>query len=543
VEFLVTPPPCVLFEDEHLLVVNKPAGINTHAPAPFAGEGLYDWLRHREPGWASLAIIHRLDKDTSGVIVFSKTTLANRSLTQQFTQGGIRKQYLLLTDRPVPQRQLSFKTCLVRAGEKYLSRPVHAGGEIAETVFRPAPDRPGGPRLIEAEPLTGRTHQIRVHAASGLFPILGDDLYGGSPAARLCLHAARIVLNHPASGREVIFQAPDPEWLQWGGESRVEPVPNLPLRQGLISPQETTAFRAVHGASDGSTGWYVDRLGDYLLSQSEGSIESAQSSAAEHLLRTFGCRSVYHKALTRDAGRRTVREASPTRVLGEPAPESFAVRENSVEFEVSLSEGYSAGLFLDQRDNRRRLLTRHVAAGFELTGRGGSALNTFAYTCGFSVCAARAGMKTTSVDLSRKYLQWGKRNFERNDLDPQSHEFLHGDTFDWMKRLARKKLMFDVILLDPPTFSRSKEHGTFQARKDYGGLVRAAMPLLAREGVLFASTNAADWPPEEFLETVRHAIKTGGRTISQTHYAPQPPDFPISRAEPAYLKTVWLRVA
>src|SRR5262245_50651528 len=77
--------PCVIFEDEDLLVVNKPAGMNTHAPSPYAGEGIYDWLRHREPRWATLATIHRLDKETSGVIVFSKNQAANRSLTTQFT--------------------------------------------------------------------------------------------------------------------------------------------------------------------------------------------------------------------------------------------------------------------------------------------------------------------------------------------------------------------------------------------------------------------------------------------------------------------------
>src|SRR6185503_3537307 len=91
----------ILFEDAHLLVVNKPAGWNTHAPSPYAGEGIYDWLKNREARWASLAIIHRLDKETSGVMVFGKTPLANRSLTEQFTQRGVRKKYLLLTDRPV----------------------------------------------------------------------------------------------------------------------------------------------------------------------------------------------------------------------------------------------------------------------------------------------------------------------------------------------------------------------------------------------------------------------------------------------------------
>ena len=93
--------PCLIFEDDHLLVVNKPAGLNTHAPSPYAGEGIYDWLRHREARWAKLAIIQRLDKETSGVMVFAKTPLANRSLTGQFTERSVRKKYLLLTDRPV----------------------------------------------------------------------------------------------------------------------------------------------------------------------------------------------------------------------------------------------------------------------------------------------------------------------------------------------------------------------------------------------------------------------------------------------------------
>src|SRR5882724_9805965 len=89
-------PPCLIFEDEHLLVVNKPAGISTHAPSPYAGEGIYDWLRHREPRWAKLAIIHRLDKETSGVLCFSKTPLTNRSLTRQFTERKVSKSYVLL---------------------------------------------------------------------------------------------------------------------------------------------------------------------------------------------------------------------------------------------------------------------------------------------------------------------------------------------------------------------------------------------------------------------------------------------------------------
>ena len=80
----------------------------------------------------------------------------------------------------------------------------------------------------------------------------------------------------------------------------------------------------------------------------------------------------------------------------------------------------------------------------------------FAYTCGFSVCAALAGARTTSLDLSRKWLAWGQRNFVLNGLDPAAHDFIYGDATDWLRRLGRKGRQFEAVLLDPPTFSTSK---------------------------------------------------------------------------------------
>jgi 23S rRNA (cytosine1962-C5)-methyltransferase len=169
-------------------------------------------------------------------------------------------------------------------------------------------------------------------------------------------------------------------------------------------------------------------------------------------------------------------------------------------------------------------------------------LNAFAYTCGFSVCTARAGAHTTSLDLSKKYLEWGKTNFLENSLSPDGHDFIYGDAFDWFKRLGKKGRSFDVIVLDPPTFSRSKESGAFRAETDYGKLVTAALPLLDREGVLFCSCNTSGWEAEAFLEEVRAATRKAKRPITQDHYFPQPPDFPITREEPAYLKTYWARL-
>jgi 23S rRNA (cytosine1962-C5)-methyltransferase len=170
-------------------------------------------------------------------------------------------------------------------------------------------------------------------------------------------------------------------------------------------------------------------------------------------------------------------------------------------------------------------------------------LNCFAYTCGFSACAARAGARTTSLDLSNKYLEWGRHNFTLNGLDPAAHDFIYGDAFDWLRRLVKKGRAFDAVVLDPPTFSQSKVSGVFRAEKDYARLVAAALPLVKAGGILFAATNAADWPPEEFLAAVETAIRQSHRKILQRHYFPQSPDFPVSRGEPAYLKTVWLRVS
>src|SRR5271154_5496935 len=529
--------PCVIFEDEHLLVVYKPAGWNTHAPSPYAGEGIYDWLKHREPRWSSLAILHRLDKETSGIIVFGKTPLANKSLTEQFTERRVQKKYLLLTDREVQPKEFTVKTSLARVGEKYASR---ADGELAETKFTPISDSKFGNarlKMVSAEPLTGRTHQIRVHAVENGFPILGDTLYGGTVSSRVFLHAGEIAFTHPATNKPVKFFTP----VSFDVE------PRLALRTAIIEPEATNAFRVIHGASDGSPGWFVEKLGDFLLSQSESPLSAKQNEELSRLAKNFSSRGAYHKILSRQVRRSMTIEVSPQLVFGEASPERFEILENGVHFELSFNEGYSVGIFLDQRDNRRRFLTGHIAADFplfksEIGNRKSEILNCLAYTCGFSVCAAKAGAKTTSLDLSKKYLEWGKRNFARNGLDPAAHDFIYGDTFDWLRRLAKKDRAFDAVVLDPPTFSQSKEHGTFRAEKDYGRLVAAALPLVKPGGILFASTNAAEWPPENFLADVDAAVRGAQRKILQRHYVPQPPDFPVSRAEPAYLKTVWLRI-
>ncbi len=156
----------------------------------------------------------------------------------------------------------------------------------------------------------------------------------------------------------------------------------LALRGSVIEPEQTNAFRLIHGASDGWPGWFVEKLGDYLLSQSETSLDTRQSEELARLAKNFSTQGSYHKILSRHVRKSNVADASPQLITGsgvsaerckpneadefsflpKAATTSFEILENGVRYEMSFNEGYSVGLFLDQRDNRRRFLTGHIAA-------------------------------------------------------------------------------------------------------------------------------------------------------------------------------------
>lgn len=482
--------PFVLFEDDHLLAVSKPAGVNTHAPDRFAPEGLHEWLQRRRG--RPLAIHHRLDKETSGLLVFGKSASANRSLTEQFEQKTVRKIYIFLSAATPPAKPLR------------VSSPID--GKPATTSFEPV-GCCGRFALIRAMPETGRTHQIRLHAAQNGFAVASDALYEKpvTPLPRLMLHASSLELHHPHTGQTLRFDAPmpatfsHPDWLTAARE----------FRSLLFDPADTNAYRLVSGAADGFPDAMVDRYGKRLLAQ-----WYAQPNRA--LREALGDQELVERSM----------EKQP---IGETAaPEArFEIVENGLKFLISLDAGYSTGLFLDQRENRRRLLTSYL--------RGKTVLNTFAYTCAFSVAAARAGAVVTSLDLSKRYLDWGRDNFRLNNINPEAHDFIFGDCFDWMERLAKKGRSYDVVLLDPPTFSKVKKGRPFSAEKDYAKLVALAEPLVKSGGRLFCSTNARSLFPQRFLET----IQRGAPRARLMEFATQPFDFRIASGEKSYLKTVW----
>jgi len=213
----------VIYEDDALLVIDKPAGVAVHGGSGIS-RGVIEQLRLERPECRFLELAHRLDRDTSGVLVLAKRRSALVELHRQLREGQVEKHYAVLVKgnwrddkRNV---RLPLHKYVLASGERRVS--VGQDGMQAHTVFR-LRRRWGGYSLLDAELKTGRTHQIRVHLAHLGYPIAGDDKYGDfalnkrlarEGLKRMFLHASRTVIAHPQSGARVTLEAPLPQELE-----------------------------------------------------------------------------------------------------------------------------------------------------------------------------------------------------------------------------------------------------------------------------------------------------------------------------------------
>jgi 23S rRNA (cytosine1962-C5)-methyltransferase len=224
--------------------------------------------------------------------------------------------------------------------------------------------------------------------------------------------------------------------------------------------------------------------------------------------------------------KRNEERETPKLILGDSNISSRGVvMERDLRFEIDFSGGYSVGLFIDQRENRsfvRKTAPKRM-------------LNCFAYTCSFSVAAAVAGANTVSVDLSQKSLERGRENFALNNLPATGHHFIADDVFEVLPRLLRKGEKFDLIVLDPPTFSRSHRGKTFQVESDFEGLLIAALEVADRDSRILLSTNCVALN-ERALEVMARFCLKASRRAGSFHSEPRPVDFPPESGA----RTIWL---
>ncbi len=162
------------------------------------------------------------------------------------------------------------------------------------------------------------------------------------------------------------------------------------------------------------------------------------------------------------------------------AQREFTVVENGLGFIVNLTDYLDTGLFLDHRQTRMTVA---------LQARDKVVLNLFSYTCSFSVyCAAADAKRVDSIDLSATYLEWGKRNLEINEIEPGNHRFIQADVIPWLKK--RSIANYDIVVLDPPTFSNSKRmRDVLDTQRDHVELINRSLNLLKPGGLLYFSTN------------------------------------------------------
>ncbi len=215
----------ILFEDDHIIAVNKPAGLLAHPSNTEKSGALTNALAHHfwqttgapiRPG-----LVHRLDRNTSGVMVIAKTPRAHRTLSKHFRERWVKKFYLALVSGRVEKDSGEIDAPIgsdPKVWPHWRVTPESDGGKSARTLYR-VKRRFKAHTLVELEPLTGRTHQLRIHCNLIGHPIVGDAIYASTvdhlttkhKLKHHLLHAARLVFRHPATGKEVDMEAPLPQ--------------------------------------------------------------------------------------------------------------------------------------------------------------------------------------------------------------------------------------------------------------------------------------------------------------------------------------------
>lgn len=214
----------ILHEDDSILIINKPPNLTIHDAPSVKEATLVDWLKSKPFSLSTLSgeerhgIVHRLDKETSGVMVIAKTNESHRNLSEQLSTRTMGRYYLALIDLPLKGHMIVEKP-LARHPKNRLKMGIIEGGRYAKSAFAKVLESSSHrTELIAAKLFTGRTHQIRAHLASVNRHILGDSLYGFKSRAakipRICLHAYYLYLTHPETGEDVFFKAPFPADMQ-----------------------------------------------------------------------------------------------------------------------------------------------------------------------------------------------------------------------------------------------------------------------------------------------------------------------------------------
>ncbi len=510
---------------EDLFFADKPAGCTTHTslseseranPGFDPNDGFKEMLEARLG--LKLYTVHRLDRETTGAILFARTADAAEVLREAFASRTVHKKYLFLTDRKFSSREFIRESRIEREGSEFVSH--QDGAPNSKTQFRLI-EESHALSLWEARPETGKSHQIRLHAEDAGIPILGDRDHGGSPFSALCLHSAELVagdIRHESSpprwftDRSLVHDRNLSLWLK-----------SIDRRERLVRSWKETpeTLRWIHSEGDPLR---AEQLGDvYSLSWFDDELPNTHELASlQRLTEELGWKKWYLQ-LRGNRGRSPNEEK--TLSAEADIPPRWTAEESGLRFEFRTDTGLSPGLFLDQRQNRKWVRAH---------SRGARVLNLFCYTAGFSVAAASGGAeKVVSVDVSKPFLDWSRTNFVLNALSTDQHEFRFIDSREYLAWAKKKELKFDLIICDPPSFGRSKS-GVFKIEKDFDQLIAMLTDVTAPGGTILFSLNFEVWTEQDLYTRIEKSLAKKPFSIRR---APSPDwDFELPR-EPRNMKS------
>lgn len=307
----------------------------------------------------------------------------------------------------------------------------------------------------------------------------------------------------------------------------------LNRRDALFNDPSTTAFRVFNGEGDGIGGLTIDYYdGYYMVSWYSEGIYSLKHHIYNVLEKMVDYKAIYEKKRFDTKGQYIEQDDF---VRGEPGEFPIIVKENGMNFAVDLNDGAMTGIFLDQRDVREAILENYA--------EGRTVLNTFSYTGAFSIAAALGGAeKTVSVDLASRSESKTIEQFSVNGLDYEQHEIRVMDVFDYFRYAKRHALKFGLVILDPPSFARSKKY-TFSTARNYPELVEDAIAVTEKNGIIVASTNNASFGMKKFKTFIDKAFKASNTKYKVLEESSLPRDFRTNRDYPEfnYLKVVILQ--
>lgn len=305
-------------------------------------------------------------------------------------------------------------------------------------------------------------------------------------------------------------------------------------RTSFYQDDKTNAFRVFNGEGDGIGGVTIDYFaGYYLINWYSEGIYTYKTDIVQTLEQLVEFHGIYEKKRFRQKGSYIEDDDFVTGTEGEFP---LIVKENNMHYAVDLNDGAMCGIFLDQREVRKVIRDRYA--------KDKKVLNTFSYTGAFSVAASLGGAAgTTSVDLAKRSLSKTIEQFSVNGIDFEAEDIHVIDVFDYFKYARRKNLMFDMVILDPPSFARSKKY-TFSVAKDYTKLLTEALSVTTEKGIIVASANNANLSMKKFREMLALGFQERKTTYRILEEYTLPTDFRVNKHFPQgnYLKVIILQV-